>query len=86
MGSGNSYYFKDTPASQSGMTEKQIAVDGLTYEKSHKLNVGMDFMVWKKLSLTIDGYYDHRTDILVDGGNAISSVFGMTVPKRIDWN
>ncbi len=33
MGSGNSYYFKDTPASQSGMTEKQIAVDGLTYEK-----------------------------------------------------
>ena len=45
MGSGNSYYFKDTPASQSGMTEKQIAVDGLTYEKSHKLNVGMDFMV-----------------------------------------
>lgn len=84
MGSGNSYYFKDTPASQSGMTEKQIAVDGLTYEKSHKLNVGMDFMVWKKLSLTIDGYYDHRTDILVDGGNAISSVFGMTVPKRND--
>ena len=44
----------------------------------------MDFMVWKKLSLTIDGYYDHRTDILVDGGNAISSVFGMTVPKRND--
>ena len=32
-----------------GMTEKQIAVDGLTYEKSHKLNVGMDFMVWKRL-------------------------------------
>lgn len=84
MGSGSSYYFKDTPSSQSGMKEKQIAVDGLTYEKSHKLNVGIDFMAWKKLSFIIDGYYDHRTDILVDGGNAISSVFGMTVPKRND--
>lgn len=84
FGSGNSYYFKDTPASQSGMKEYRIAVDGLTYEKSHKLNVGVDLMAWNKLSLTVDGYYDHRTDILVDGSGAISSVFGMTVPKRND--
>ena len=26
-------------------------------------------------------FYDHRTDILVEGGNAISSVFGVSVPK-----
>lgn len=32
FGSGNSYYFKDTPTSQSGMKEYRIAVDGLTYE------------------------------------------------------
>lgn len=84
MGSGKNYYFLTVPKSYNGTTEKQIAVDGLTYEKSHKLNVGIDFMAWKKFSFTIDGYYDHRTDILVDGGDAISSVFGVAVPKRND--
>lgn len=46
-------------------------------EKSHKLNVGIDFKAWNKLSLSLDAFYDHRTDILVEGGNAISSVFGV---------
>ena len=84
FGGGNGYYFGQTPAGASGYAENQIAVEGLTYEKSHKLNVGIDLVVWKNLSLTIDGYYDHRTDILVDGSTAISSIFGMSVPKRND--
>lgn len=84
FGGGNNYYFGSSLSSQSGMTEAQIAVEGLTYEKSHKMNVGIDLVAWKKLSFTIDGYYDHRTDVLVDGDTGISSVFGMTVPKRND--
>ena len=80
-GGGNSYYFKDSPASMSGMKLNQLAIDGFTYEKSHKLNVGIDFKAWNKLSLSLDAFYDHRTDILVEGGNAISSVFGVSVPK-----
>lgn len=77
---GGSYYFGETPASIGGMKEFRLAVDGLTYEKSHKLNVGIDFMAWNRLSLSVDGYYDHRTDILVDGDGALSSILGIAAP------
>lgn len=81
---GNNYFFKDTPTSISGMRLTQLGIDNFTYEKSHKLNVGVDFKAWNKLSLSLDAFYDHRTDILVNGGNAVSSVFGMTVPNVND--
>lgn len=77
---GGSYYFGETPASIGGMKESRLAVDGLTYEKSHKLNAGIDFVAWNRLSLSVDGYYDHRTDILVDGDGALSSVLGISAP------
>lgn len=77
---GGNYYFGETPNSISGMKESRLAIDGLTYEKSHKLNVGLDFMAWNRLTLSIDGYYDHRTDILVDGDGAPSAVLGISAP------
>lgn len=83
-GSGNSYYFQTStnpPASISGMVMTQLGIDGLTYEKSHKLNVGIDFMAWNRLSVSVDAFYDHRTDILVSGSSAVSSVFGMSIPS-----
>lgn len=83
-GGGNAYYFKDTPSSLSGMKLTQFGIDGFTYEKSHKLNVGVDFKAWNKLSVGLDVFYDHRTDILVSGGNAVSSILGMTVPSIND--
>lgn len=79
-GNGGSYFFGDTPTSIGGLKEARLGVGGLTYEKSHKLNVGFDFMAWKRLSVTIDGYYDHRTDILVDGGGAYSTILGISAP------
>lgn len=79
--SGGSYFFKDTPTSISGMKFSQLGVQGLTYEKSHKFNVGVDFKAWKKLSLSFDAFYDHRTDILINGDNAISDVLGMKAPN-----
>ena len=83
-GSGGSYFFKNTPTSMSGMKLTQLGVEGLTYEKSHKLNVGVDFKAWNKLSLAVDAFYDHRTDILVAGGNAVSGILGMSVPNAND--
>lgn len=74
-GSGNSYYFQNAtnvPSSSSGMKFTQLGIDGLTYEKSHKLNVGIDFRAWNKLTMTLDAFYDHRTDILVSSGGSVS--------------
>lgn len=80
-GTGGSFLFGKNPTSSSGMKLTQLAMADLTYEKSHKLNVGFDLMAFNKLSVTIDGFYDHRTDILVSGDNAVSSIFGLTAPK-----
>lgn len=79
-GGGSSYFFGETPTSIGGLKEARLAVDGLTYEKSHKLNVGLDFMAWKRLSITVDGYCDHRTDILTGGGGAYSTILGISAP------
>lgn len=86
-GGGNSYYYWTTtsnPGSTSGTKYTQLGIGGLTYEKSHKLNVGIDFKAWNRLSLTLDAFYDHRTDILVSGSGAVSQVFGMSVPQIND--
>ncbi|WP_294626985.1 SusC/RagA family TonB-linked outer membrane protein [uncultured Bacteroides sp.] len=80
-GTGGSYLFGKNPSSISGMKITQLGLAGMTYEKSHKLNAGFDFMAFNKLSVTIDGFYDHRTDILISGNNAVSSIFGLSVPK-----
>ena len=82
--SSGSYRFKNNLTSMSGMGETQLGVKDLTYEKSHKLNVGIDFMAFKKLSFTIDGFYDHRTDILVSGSGAYSSILGLSAPQIND--
>nr|WP_316929675.1 SusC/RagA family TonB-linked outer membrane protein [Bacteroides neonati] len=81
--SGNSFYFgSQTPAGLGGKRVSQLGINGLTYEKSHKLNAGLDFIAWNKLSLSMDAFYDHRTDILVDAGGYTSSVLGVPVPKK----
>lgn len=83
-GGGNSFYFQNTsnvPNSLSGMQFTQMGVQGLTYEKSHKLNVGVDFKAWNKLSLTLDAFYDHRTDILIGANGTVSQIFGMSLPR-----
>lgn len=86
-GSGKSYFLhpeSKVPASYSGMKYTQLGVSGLTYEKSHKFNAGIDFQAWNKLGITLDAFYDHRTDILVSASGTVSGVFGMTVPYSND--
>lgn len=79
-GTGGGYYFGNNPTSINGMTITQLGINDLTYEKSHKFNAGLDVMLFNKLSATLDGFHDHRTDILISGENAVSSIFGMTSP------
>jgi TonB-linked SusC/RagA family outer membrane protein len=80
-GTGNTYYFGNNPTGTGGLKITQLGVTDLTYEKSHKLNVGFDFMAFNRLSVTLDGFHDHRTDILMAGDNSVSSIFGLSVPS-----
>lgn len=81
FGDGTNYVFGQNFESASGMKETRLGVESLTYEKSHKFNFGFDFSAMHKLFVTADVFYDHRTDILVDGDGYVSSVLGIAAPQ-----
>ena len=80
-GGGNSYNFGPNLAGVSGKRITQLGITGMTYEKANKFNFGVDFNAFKKLSMSVDAFYDHRTDILVDAKGAVSSVLGVEPAK-----
>lgn len=81
-GAGGTYLFGKTPTKTNGLKITQLALRDLTYEKSHKLNIGIDFRAFKKLSVAMDVFYDRRTDILVSTEGKVSSLFGLPIPKE----
>ncbi|WP_245543992.1 SusC/RagA family TonB-linked outer membrane protein [Hallella bergensis] len=81
-GKGENFFFGKAPQGASGLKVSQIGIADLTYEKSHKFNIGFDLRAFGKLSVAMDYFYDHRTDILVGAGGTVSSLFGLPVPKE----
>ena len=77
-GSGSTYYFTDNYTAVTGMTESRLATSGLTYEKSHKTNLGLDGRFWNVVDLTAEAYFERRTDILVSTAGSMSGVIGAT--------
>ncbi|MFZ4455059.1 MAG: SusC/RagA family TonB-linked outer membrane protein [Bacteroidales bacterium] len=77
-GSGSTYYFTDNYTAVTGMTESRLATSGLTYEKSHKTNIGLDGRFWNAVDLTAEAFYEKRTDILVSTAGSMSGVIGAT--------
>ena len=80
-GSSDAYFFGETFSKLYGLKETVLGISGLTYEKSHKADFGIDLGIFNRLALTADVFYDHRTDILTDASGVTSSVLGISVPK-----
>jgi len=83
-GTGGSYLFTDNYTSTAGMTELRLATTGLTYEKSHKTNIGLEGRFWNAIDITAEVFYEKRTDILVSTANSVSSVIGATASMAND--
>lgn len=81
-GNGGSYYFGKTPTGSTGLKITQLGMRDLTYEKSYKWNVGLDFQAFQRLTASVDAFYDKRTDILVGAGGTVSSIFGAPVSYK----
>ncbi|MCF2708546.1 SusC/RagA family TonB-linked outer membrane protein [Bacteroides pyogenes] len=81
VGSG-SYHFQDgnTTAGLS-LKEGVLAMNKLDLEVADKYNIGVDVSLFKGLSLSVDGFYDRRSNILIDGSGLISSAIGVQVPN-----
>ena len=78
--SGGSYFFTNNFTKQTGITPGRMATENLTYEKSSVLNAGIDAVVFEKLFVNADAFYEKRTDILVPTDQVVSGVIGVTPP------
>jgi tonB-linked outer membrane protein, susC/ragA family len=58
----------------------QLASLNGTHEKAHKYNLGLDARMFKGLALTVDGYYQRRSDIWVATEGKYSTVLGFNAP------
>lgn len=67
-GGGNSYNFGNNFGHNvGGVSEGQLANARLSWEKSKKLNIGVDFTTFdQRLALTIDAFYEDRYDIITN--------------------
>lgn len=62
---GNAYYFGNT--GMSGIYESQYPNYGVTWERAHKYNLGLEFGLWNGLlNGNIDLFYEKRDDILTE--------------------
>ena len=74
------YNFGSNAAGASGSAEGRLPVLGLTAEKSEKVTVGLDLAALSnRLTFTIDGFYEQRSNILVSGANTTSQIIGIEV-------
>ncbi len=58
----------------------RLASTNITNEKAYKYNIGLDATLFNSLDLTVDGYYNRRSNIWVDGSGKYSSVLGFDAP------
>lgn len=63
---GDKYYFGDANQSDSGLTISMQPNEELKWETNFMYNLGIDARLWKKLDLSVDMFYNRRTDILTE--------------------
>lgn len=77
---GGSYNLGSNYDSYGGWKEGRLPSLNSTHEKAAKYNIGIDASLFGGLALTIDGYYQHRSDIWVSSSGKNSSVAGVSFP------
>ncbi len=71
----NGYRFGTSQGYYSGMAESAIGAPSATWEVSHKTDVGFDLeMFERKLRISADYFYEHRTNILLQRASVPSTM------------
>ena len=59
-----------------------MPVENLTVEKSRKATVGLDFsLLNNRLDVSVEGFWEKRSDILVTSTNSVAGIIGIEVGK-----
>jgi TonB-linked SusC/RagA family outer membrane protein len=70
----------ETTSGLSNLLEGKLANPGLTWEKALKSNIALQTVLFNKLSVDLDLFYEKRTDILVPASGTRPSYIGITLP------
>ena len=73
---GNGYPINNNFGGDGGWHEGRLASVNGTTEKAYKYNAGVDATLFKGLTLTVDGFYERRSDIWVSSDGQNSAVLG----------
>ena len=76
VGGGNGYPINNNFGGDGGWHEGRLASGNGTTEKAYKYNAGVDATLFKGLTLTVDGFYERRSDIWVSSDGQNSAVLG----------
>ena len=76
VGGGNGYPINNNLGGDGGWHEGRLASVNGTTEKAYKYNAGVDATLFKGLTLTVDGFYERRSDIWVSSDGQNSAVLG----------
>lgn len=78
VGGGNGYPINNNFGGDGGWHEGRLASVNGTTEKAYKYNAGVDATLFKGLTLTVDGFYERRSDIWVSSDGQNSAVLGVS--------
>ena len=70
----------ETTSGLSNLLEGKLANPGLTWEKALKSNIALQTVLFNKLSVDLDLFYEKRSDILVPASGTRPSYVGITLP------
>lgn len=73
---GNGFVFNDDFKWQTGTAEGHLPSSGVTFEKTSKLNIGIDTRFFNILTFNVDAFYDRTYDIMVNTQGVSSSMLG----------
>lgn len=76
VGGGNGYPINNNFGGDGGWHEGRLASVNGTTEKAYKYNAGVDATLFKGLTLTVDGFYERRSDIWVSSDGQNSAMLG----------
>ena len=78
--SGPSYIFGSNYEASAGRSIGALATANPNHEKAYMYNVGVETRLFDGLNLTMEGFYNHRTNIWVAGNGAYSSLVAFGAP------
>ena len=76
VGGASGYPIQENFNGDGGWAEGRLPSLNGTTEKAYKYNLGLDVSMLKGLTLTVDGFYERRSDIWVSAAGRNSSVLG----------